>query len=56
MIENQYENQNVPLRYESNIAKLIKRAVDLFRESNLDDLAIKWDRILNNYVRKNDFR
>ena len=37
------------IRYEENIAKILDRAVKLFRRTNLNDLADKWDTILGNY-------
>ena len=40
------------LRYEENIAKILDRAVKLFRRTNLNDLADKWDRILKTYDSK----
>jgi len=40
------------LRYEENIAKILDRAVKLFRKTNLEELADKWDRILKNYYAK----
>ena len=38
--------------YEENIAKILDRAVKLFRRTNLNELADKWDRILKNYDTK----
>jgi len=34
---------------EENIARILDRAVKLFRKTNLNDLADKWDRILKTY-------
>jgi hypothetical protein len=39
--------------YEENIAKILDRAVKLFRRTNLEELADKWDRILKTYNSKN---
>ena len=44
------------LRLEPNTAKLIFRAVALFRETGLNDLAEKWDKILQNYVKAKSVR
>ena len=38
--------------YEENIAKILDRAVKLFRRTNLEELADKWDRILKTYNSK----
>ncbi len=40
------------LKYEENIAKILDRAVKLFRKTNLEELADKWDRILKTYNAK----
>jgi len=40
------------VRYEENIAKILDRAVKLFRRTNLIELADKWDRILKTYDTK----
>jgi len=40
------------LRYEENIAKILDRAVKLFRRTNLEELADKWDKILKTYNSK----
>ena len=40
------------LYYEENIAKILDRAVKLFRRTNLEELAEKWDRILKTYDSK----
>ncbi len=40
------------LYYEENIAKILDRAVKLFRRTNLEELAEKWDRILKTYNSK----
>ncbi|MFW9895502.1 MAG: hypothetical protein ACFFD7_06840 [Candidatus Thorarchaeota archaeon] len=37
---------------EENIAKILDRAVKLFRRTDLPELADKWDRILNTYRSK----
>ena len=38
--------------YEENIAKILDRAVNLFKKTNLNELADKWDRILKTYDSK----
>lgn len=45
------EKQNI-LEYEENIAKILDRAVKLFRKTKLNELAEKWDKILTNYYAK----
>lgn len=45
------ENQDI-LEYEENIAKILDRAVKLFRKTKLNELAEKWDKILTNYYVK----
>lgn len=40
------------IKYEENIAKILDRAVKLFRKTNLEELADKWDRILKTYSSK----
>ncbi|MFX1317126.1 MAG: hypothetical protein ACFE9T_14795 [Promethearchaeota archaeon] len=40
------------LKYEENIAKILDRAVKLFRKTDLNELAEKWDKILKNYYAK----
>ncbi|KKN12167.1 hypothetical protein LCGC14_1019250 [marine sediment metagenome] len=37
---------------EENIAKILDRAVKLFRRTNLDELSNKWERILETYRAK----
>ena len=37
---------------EENIAKILDRAVKLFRRTDLPELADKWDRILKSYRSK----
>lgn len=44
-------NSNI-VKYEENIAKILDRAVNLFKRTNLDELANKWDRILKTYNSK----
>ena len=51
MIETSSTDQEI-LKYEENIAKILDRAVKLFRRTNLEDLADKWDRILKTYNSK----
>ncbi len=54
MIENSIyrsHDSNV-IDYEENIAKILDRAVKLFRKTNLNELAEKWDRILKTYDSK----
>jgi hypothetical protein len=50
------DNNSGSLRLESNVAKLIFRAVNLFRETGLNELAEKWDKILKNYVKAKSLR
>ena len=50
------DNINQTLRYENNIAKILERAVRLFKDTDLPDLAEKWEKILNNYYTKKSFR
>lgn len=38
--------------YEENIAKILDRAVKLFKRTNLTELAEKWDKILKSYNSK----
>jgi len=45
------ENQDI-LEYEENIAKILDRAVKLFKKTKLNELADKWDKILTNYYAK----
>lgn len=40
------------LRNEPNLVKLIDRAMSLFREMDLTELAEKWEKILKNYNRQ----
>lgn len=40
------------LKYEENIAKILDRAVKLFRRTGLTELSEKWDRILKTYDSK----
>ena len=49
------ENKSQSIRFESNIAKMLEQAINLFRDTNLTELAEKWDRILKNYYRKKSF-
>ena len=54
MIENNIyrsHDSNV-IDYEENIAKILDRAVKLFKKTNLNELAEKWDRILKTYDSK----
>ena len=39
-------------KYEENVAKILKRAVHLFKRTNLTELAEKWDKILTTYNSK----
>ena len=48
--------ENSSLRFENNVSRLIFRAVELFRETGLNDLADKWDKILKNYVKAKSLR
>ncbi len=48
-----YKNPNMDIgKYEENIAKLLNRAVNLFRRTNLTELAEKWEKILKTYDSK----
>jgi len=49
------ENNSNSLRFESNVAKLLEQAINLFRDTDLTELADKWERILKNYYRKKSF-
>ena len=44
------------LRLETNIAKMLDRAVNLFKESGLTELAEKWEKILKNYANAKGLR
>jgi len=44
-------NQDV-IENEENIAKILDRAVKLFRRTNLGELSDKWERILETYRAK----
>ena len=37
-------------RTEDNIAKILERSVTLFRRTGLDELAVKSEKILRNYI------
>lgn len=41
---------NDNLRHEENVANILDRAVKLFRQTGLDELAIKSEKILRNYI------
>ncbi len=41
---------NDNLRHEENIANILDRAVKLFRQTGLDELAVKSEKILRNYI------
>lgn len=43
-------------KYENNVARILERAVNLFHDTDLPELAEKWDKILKNYYRKRSFR
>lgn len=45
------QDSNV-VKYEENISKILTRAVKLFKKTNLNELAEKWDRILKTYDSK----
>ena len=49
-------NLNETIKYENNIAKILEKAVRLFKDTDLPDLAEKWEKILNNYYAKRSFR
>lgn len=51
MIENASHDSEI-LKFEENIAEILDRAVNLFRRTNLTELADKWDRILKTYNSK----
>ncbi len=36
---------------DENIAKMLQRSVNIFRNTGLYELADKWDSILSNYIR-----
>ncbi|MFX0041495.1 MAG: hypothetical protein ACFE8L_01165 [Candidatus Hodarchaeota archaeon] len=46
------DNKEDIVKYEENIAKILDRAVKLFRKTDLNELAEKWDKILKNYHAK----
>ncbi len=39
-------------KFEENITNILDRAVNLFRRTDLPELADKWDKILNTYRSK----
>jgi len=51
MIESSSTDPDI-LRMEENIVNILDRAVKLFRRTNLEELADKWDRILKTYNSK----
>ncbi len=51
MIENVSKDSEI-VKYEESIAEILDRAVNLFRRTNLTELADKWDRILKTYNSK----
>ena len=51
MIENASTDPDI-VKYEKNIAEILDRAVNLFKRTNLTELADKWDRILKTYNSK----
>ena len=51
MIESSSTDPEI-LKIEENIANILDRAVKLFRRTNLEELADKWDRILKTYNSK----
>ena len=40
----------ISLKHEENLSKLLSRAVQMFRQTGLDDLAAKGEKILRNYT------
>ena len=46
------DNKEDILKYEENIANILDRAVKLFKKTDLNELAEKWDKILKNYHAK----
>lgn len=44
------------LKQEVNIAHMLDRAVNLFKETGLDELAERWEKILKNYERAKNLR
>ncbi len=44
------------LRFETSIIKILERAVQIFRDTDLTELANKWVKILDNYKMKTKFR
>ncbi len=51
MIESSHSDPDI-VKYEENITRILDRAVKLFKRTNLDELADKWDRILKTYSSK----
>jgi len=49
--EQEFMIEHNSLRYESNIAKILDRATELFRQTGLPELAEKWQKIHKNYIR-----
>ena len=50
------ETNSKSLRFEPNIAKMLDRAVNLFKETGLIELAEKWNKILKNYIKAKSLR
>jgi hypothetical protein len=46
------DNKEDISKYEENITNILDRAVKLFRKTDLNELAEKWDKILKNYYAK----
>ena len=44
------------LRVDGSIAKMLYRAVGIFERTGLPELAEKWEKILNNYIRAKSIR
>lgn len=44
------------MKYNGNISNILDKASKLFRDSGLEDLANKWEKILNNYEKARSLR
>ncbi len=44
-------NYDRNVEMDENIAKMLARSVNVFRNTGLYELAEKWDRILSNYIK-----
>ncbi len=50
------DSDSYSLRFEISITKVLERAVQIFRDTDLTELADKWDKILDNYKMKTKVR